>query len=202
MLKNNKTKYAIITALIVAAGFIYLFTFPGKNRNIDNDFVETGTLENMQNDSVNAANEAVTSATAQEAYVYVSGYVKSPGVYKVAGNSRVVDAIEAAGGFLKEADTSLINLARVLKDGEHIHIYSVQDNIKPDAIEENAGLININTATKEQLITLPGIGTSKAEGIIAYRDKNGSFNSCEDIMKVAGIKESAYEKIKALICVE
>ena len=201
MLKNNKIKYAIITALVVVAGFVYLFSFLEKNLTMDNALVEAGTLENMK-DCATVANEDASSTTVEEAYVYVSGYVKAPGVYKVAGNSRVVDAIEAAGGFLKEADTNLINLARAIKDGEHIHIYSVQDNIKPEAIEENAGLVNINTATKEQLTTLPGIGSSKAEGIIAYRDKNGSFNSCEDIMKVTGIKEAAYEKIKALICVE
>lgn len=199
MLKNNKTKYAIIIALVVMAGFVYLFAFLEKNRTTEDTMIETGTLENMQDCT---ADEYEASTTVEEAYVYVSGCVKVPGVYKVAGNSRVVDAIEAAGGFLKEADTSLINLARALKDGEHIHIYSVQDNIKPESVEENASLININTATKEQLTTLPGIGSSKAEGIIAYRDKNGCFNSCEDIMKVTGIKEAAYEKIKALICVE
>lgn len=168
MLKNNKTKYAIIIALVVVAGFVYLFAFLEKNRTTEDTMIETGTLENMQDCT---ADEYEASTTVEEAYVYVSGCVKVPGVYKVAGNSRVVDAIEAAGGFLKEADTSLINLARALKDGEHIHIYSVQDNIKPESVEKNASLININTATKEQLTTLPGIGSSKAEGIIAYRDK-------------------------------
>lgn len=208
MLRNKKIKYAIIVLSVIVAGFVYLFTVNHKSNMSDDDYFVEGTIQNIQDESADTSggNELFTTAN-ENIYVYVSGYVKTPGVYEVAKESRVVTAIEAAGGFLDEADTSLINLARIVEDGEHIHIYSVNDNVKPQIGEikngesEN-GLININTATKDMLITLPGIGSSKAESIIAYRDKNGRFSSCEDIMNVAGIKESAYEKIKDLICVE
>lgn len=202
MLKNNKIRYAVIIAVVAVAGVMYLITVYNSKNPIYDDisgkelYEDEAVSENILPDTYSGED------LEKNIYVYISGCVKTPGVYEVPEGSRVIAVAEAAGGLLEEADDSLINLARVVEDGEHIHIYSVNDQVSEEQKEAVSGMININTATKDMLMKLPGIGESKADGIIAYRDKNGKFTSCEDIMKVSGIKESAYEKIKEMICVE
>ena len=120
--------------------------------------------------------------------------------------SRVYEAIEAAGGATKNAKLELLNLALILKDGDKIYIPDIDDTDEPySGVTGSNGidvLVNINTASKDELMTLPGIGEAKALAIIGYREDNGSFSDVEDIMKVSGIKESAFSKIKDLICVK
>jgi competence protein ComEA len=117
--------------------------------------------------------------------------------------SRVNDAIQAAGGFTTEADASLLNLARYLQDGEHILVPSVNSPSAPDS--DRSGIIplsnqvDINSATLEQLDTLPEIGPITAQQIIDYRLNHGPFSSIEDIMKVSGIGQGIFDKIKDLI---
>ena len=138
--------------------------------------------------------------------VHICGWVAAPGVYGVPEGSRVYEVIELAGGFLPEAAESYLNLAQIVSDGQKLVVPSV-DEVESDrygqiADDAENGLVNINTADKERLMTLPGIGQSRAEAIIAWREQNGSFQTPEDIMQVSGIKEAAYEKIKRLITVE
>lgn len=136
------------------------------------------------------------------AVVYVCGAVSYPGVYEICENSRVSDAVAAAGGFVSEADTESVNLAAVIEDGVKIRIpykgeaSSPSDNTSEISSGTDAGKININKATKEQLMTLSGVGESKADAIIKYRDTNGPFKSVEDIMNIEGIKEGVFNKIK------
>ena len=108
--------------------------------------------------------------------------------------------IELAGGADDSADMSLVNLAEPVNDGERIYIPSYGEDI-PVMEEETKGLININKATAEELMTLPGIGSSRAADIVSYRTDNGRFQTIEDIMKVSGIKEAAFNKIRNYICV-
>ena len=138
--------------------------------------------------------------------VHICGWVAAPGVYGVPEGSRVYEVIDLAGGFLPEAAESYLNLAQVVSDGQKLVVPSV-DEIRADPYglsvgEGESSLININTADKTRLMTLPGIGQSRAEAIIAWREQNGSFQTPEEIMQVSGIKEAAYEKIKRLITVE
>ena len=108
-----------------------------------------------------------------------------------------VKAIEMAGGFLVNAATSEINQAERLEDAMKIYVPTVEEMAQLQL--GGGGKVNINTASKEVLMTLPGIGESKAESIIQYRKENGSFKKAEEIMQISGIKESLYSKIKDLI---
>ena len=129
-------------------------------------------------------------------YVDIKGAIKKPGVYKLEENSRIIDAINISGGLLKTANTTYTNLSKILNDSEVIKIYK---NEEVKTIENK--LININTASLEQLQTLNGIGESKAKSIVEYRTTNGNFKSIEEIKNVSGISESLYEKIKDSITI-
>jgi competence protein ComEA len=143
--------------------------------------------------------ETQTSQT-EKVYVYVCGCVNAPGVYAAGTSSRVYELIEMAGGFSEEADGSALNLADTVKDGQKILVPSLNSSDE-QSLSAGSGLVNLNTADKQQLMTLPGIGESKADSIIAYRNNNGAFNNIEEIKNISGIKDAAYEKIKDLICV-
>ncbi len=132
-------------------------------------------------------------------YVHVCGAVNSEGVYELPRGSRVFEAIEAAGGFREDAATTEVNQAELLEDEARIYVPTVQE-IQQGTSSKN-GKININKATKEELMTLPGVGASRAESIVQYRKEQGAFKKIEDIMKIAGIKEALFEKIKELISV-
>lgn len=141
-------------------------------------------------------------------YVYVCGAVKAPGVYPLPQGSRVYEAVELAGGLTEEAGDTAVNQAEPVTDGQMIRV--------PTAEEVNSGLadrtvsrepetdgrVDLNTASASELMELPGIGQSKADGIIDYREKNGGFQSPEDLMKVDGIKEGVYNRIKERIKVK
>ena len=136
-------------------------------------------------------------------YVHICGEVNNPGVYELAEGSRIFEAVEAAGGFTEAAAQASLNLAQVISDEEQIVILT-QDEAEEKARlerEQAAGIVNLNTASKEQLMTLPGIGESRAEDILRYRQESGGFQAIEEIMNVPGIKESAYLKIKDSITV-
>lgn len=161
-------------------------------------------------------------APVQKIIVHVCGAVVSPGVYELNEGSRIIDAVNRADGLLITAASDYVNLAAVVSDGEKIWIPTVEE-VKELAQNPNAfsgitaatgnasvrealqaadtGKVNINTADKELLCTLPGIGDTRAESIIAYRENSGGFSCIEDIMKVSGIKENSFQKIKEYIVV-
>ncbi len=152
-----------------------------------------------------------------EVVVFVCGAVKNPGVYTFPKDTRIDEAIKEAGGFLENADRTYVNLAAKLTDGTKLVIPTLEeasDKEKVSGIESfdkevvSAGdsgqyskLVNINTASAEELKTLPGIGDGIAGRIVKYRDENGSFKTKEDIMKVSGIKEKLFSKISDHITV-
>ena len=136
--------------------------------------------------------------------VYVCGAVVNPGVVEIPQGSRVEDALKAAGGFGADAGQEAVNLADWVSDGQKLYFPTADEAPEEGQTQADAaaGLININTADEAALCTLPGIGESRARDIIAYREANGRFESCEDIMKVSGIKTAAYEKIRDKITVK
>ena len=139
-------------------------------------------------------------------YVYVCGQVQTPGVYELAEGDRVYQAIDAAGGILSQGDATCLNLAEALRDGQKIYVPSYEEAAEwSETIsvteQTEAGKVNINQASKETLMTLSGIGESKADAIIRYRDEQGSFHSIEELMNVPGIKEGTYLKIKDRISI-
>lgn len=137
--------------------------------------------------------------------VYVGGAVSDSGVYLLPQGSRLYEAIEAAGGMTEDADPYYLNQAKILEDAEQIIVLTTQEvqerkeQIRQQA--EEAGLVNINTADVSQLMQLNGIGQSRAEAIVAYREQCGRFTQIEDIQQVTGIKAGLYEKIKDKITV-
>lgn len=135
-------------------------------------------------------------------YVYVCGEVVSPGVYTVDPGTRVYEVLEMAGGVTENAAAGAVNLVNILEDGQKLYFPSNEEyEAGWSEATEGTALININTASKEELMKLAGIGEAKALAIIAYRQKNGAFTCTEDIMKVSGIKEAAYSLIKDRITV-
>lgn len=143
-------------------------------------------------------------AKEQTLVVYVCGEVLSPGVYELPKESRIVAAIEAAGGFTLDAATEVVNLAKPLEDGMQITIPSTEEAEAVALFQSRhaEGFVNINSASVEELCTLPGIGEAKAETIIRYRKEHGLFQNTEELRKVTGIGENLYLQIKDKIYIE
>lgn len=154
----------------------------------------------------------------QDIFVDICGAVTKPGVYRMPPDSRVYEAVEAAGGLLPEAAGNRVNQAQPLSDGQQIYVPTKEEAEKAGAVPaegafpeikagENSpvsenGKVNLNTADAAALQTLSGIGESKAQAILAYREEHGGFSSIEELMDVPGIKENTFLKIKEKIAVE
>lgn len=150
-----------------------------------------------------------------ELVVYVCGQVANPGVYEFPPGSRIGDAIERAGGFGPDAATDALNLAQSLQDEQQVYVPSSDESQVPESSSQNGpvssanagvsgqsdALVNINTASAAELISLPGVGEATAAKIIASRDNEGPFQAIEDLKRVSGIGDKKYEALKDLICV-
>jgi competence protein ComEA len=154
--------------------------------------------------------ELLPSPTPEPIVVYVSGAVKRPGVYKLPNDSRLVDAVQLAGGFLDDADIAQVNLANKVADGEQIVIPGGGKVPTPQLTIGGNGLlftptppagqlVNLNTASAEELDLLPGIGPTAAQKIVEYRTANGPFTRLEDLLKVPGIGPSTLDGIRGLV---
>ncbi|MBR2840409.1 MAG: helix-hairpin-helix domain-containing protein [Bacilli bacterium] len=217
-MKKYKSKiFAVVFIIFILLAVGYVFS-DEKEEVVEETVIE----EKKKTDKEEKKEEKVI--------VDIKGQVVNPGVYELSNKNNVNDAISAAGGLTEFSDTSNINLSKKLSDEMVIIIYSKEDIRKMkesksenekivcppvnDAciidedesaiLEEESddiGLININSASKEELMTLEGVGESKADAIIKYREKNGIFKTIEDIKNVSGIGEKAFEKIKDSITV-
>ena len=241
MLKFLKKYKYIITIIFVISTIITIII--AKNNLVmaseGSSYLVTDDLITKEEESTDENNDNEKENNNQTMYVALKGAVQNPGVYPIEENNRVIDIIGAAGGLTENADLSVTNQARLLKDQDIIIIYtkgevanceqkatdseqtqesncsiykpdinidecptpfSEEDNSNLDEQEPNTNeaniKININTATLEELTTLDGIGTTKAEAIINYRTEHGKFTNIEDLKNVSGIGESTYEKIK------
>ncbi|ADL05794.1 helix-hairpin-helix domain-containing protein [Lacrimispora saccharolytica] len=159
-------------------------------------------------DSLESAGEII----ALPFYVHICGEVVSPGVYELQEGSRVFQAIEKAGGFTDQAEAEYLNMAERVFDGMKIQVLNKEEaeaartrgELSLPAAASSKALktkVNLNTATKEELMTLRGIGEAKADDILKYRESRGGFQKIEDIMKISGIKDAAFQKIKEDISV-
>ena len=162
---------------------------PGDGRDPDEGHDEAGEGED------NDAKETV--------FVYVCGAVNTPGVYELGKDARVFEAVELAGGLTADASAESVNQARTVTDGEQIYVLTREEAetqgtgvIDSTVTEGTDKKVNINTAGKEELMTLTGIGEAKAQSILDYREEHGRFGSIEDLMQIEGIKEGVFNKIK------
>ena len=173
--------------------------------------------EEKQTESVETQPEPTEMPT--KIFVDVCGAVVNPGVYEMEGDSRIFQAIEAAGGFLPEAATRLVNQAQPVSDGQQIYVPTQEEAEAGDypmpegsssTVRSSGGsmdegvsdTVNINTADAAALKTLTGIGDAKAQAILSYREEHGAFSTVEEIMQVPGIKESTFSAIKDKIAVK
>ena len=159
-------------------------------------FIISGRTEEVA--AIERPAEMTFAEISPDIIVDVAGGVLHPGVYTLPTNSRVVDAIKAAGGLAKGADASDVNQARLLKDGEQIFIYS-KSGTPGGAVRRASGPISINRASAKEFESLQGIGPVLAKRIVSYRKENGPFTTVEDLLNVPGIGESTFTKFKSKI---
>ncbi len=217
--KNNEIRRKTVRPALLALAAAFLTGLSGCGRT-ENVWLETESISTEKTEAFTDA-ESVWRDTADSAdnepdtaiWVHVCGAVSVPGVYELPSGSRIYEAIEAAGGMAEGAAADYLNMAGTLLDGDKVAVpflselplgeqyggAAAQSGGDPGAPDD--GLIDINHAEKELLMTLPGIGEAKAEAVIAYREAHGAFKRPEDIMQVSGIKESAYERLKDKITV-
>lgn len=184
---------AFMCSLVLIIGGLFYFN---QNKTEDYSGVSFSNISNETNNK----DEKAEDKHDEKIFVDVKGAVKHPGVFETTKDKRVKDLIEEAGGLLDDADTSTLNLSQKVKD--QMVIYVLKHGEKPKQISDggssssNTDVININTANKEQLMKISGVGKTKAEAIISYREKNGDFKKKEDITKVRGIGKATFDKIK------
>lgn len=206
---KKKLFIALIVAFAILSGLWYAFFYKG----------DIGRSETSSETPVTKVPSPIPTVTPKlYIEVHMCGSVNLPGVVRVEEGSRVITALEEAGGFSEEADREYLNLARFLKDGERIYVPSLEetsvlshkDRIAGIGIDDGSGenddqketKVNINKAEVKELTLLPGIGESRAKDIIAYRNKVGAFEKKEDIKNVSGIGDSLYSRIEEFICIE
>ena len=202
-----------------------------QNREAESNAADTDQNRKAEPSAGSTDRTELSDASSEEAktlVVHICGAVSAPGVYELPAGSRIIDAVEAGGGFLPEADEACCNLAEEIVDGCQIYIMTKSESCADGQTEKKAGiqtspdsdmqttdrnvrsnsapalengLVNLNTADVAALMTLPGIGESRAKAIISYREQHGAFTKIEDIMKISGIKQAAFSKIKDKITV-
>ena len=202
-----------------------------QNREAESNAGDTDQDRKAEPSAGSTDRTELSDASSEEAktlVVHICGAVSAPGVYELPAGSRIIDAVEAGGGFLPEADEACCNLAEEIVDGCQIYIMTKSESCAEGQTEKKAGiqtspdsdmqttdrnvrsnsttalengLVNLNTADVAALMTLPGIGESRAKAIISYREQHGAFAKIEDIMKISGIKQAAFSKIKDKITV-
>lgn len=211
---KNKKLILIAMAIIFCVGIISFIYFYNQNDTYTGAEIitEQSTLENNDTQTKDSKEEEKQQEEPEEIYIHITGEIKNEGVITLKKGSRIIDAIEKAGGVTENADLSKINLVYILSDGQKLVIPKQNANNNEPTITSEGGTniiqsevndkskkININTATQTELETITGVGPSLAGKIIEYRKKNGKFKSKEDVKNVTGIGESKYETIKELI---
>ena len=222
-MKYQKAKITVIVLCVFVSGICYSYSRIQKSRTAVDALPEITVLENIsagtrfsmeespaeqnsdspgshENDDQGSGFGSTEDVSLLPCYVHICGEVVSPGVYELPEESRVFQAVEKAGGFTPDAAAESLNMAERIRDGMKIVVLSREEarlaKENPADFSQGKSQVNLNTAAKEELMTLKGIGESRAEDIIRYRDSHGGFKRIEDIMKVSGIKDAAFQKIK------
>lgn len=203
LLKRNISIIIMIILILIIGIVLYLK---------EEDTHDVQNIFEQNENNINEVENVVTEETKQIA-VHITGEVKKSGVIYLKEGSRIIDAVDKAGGTTKNADLSKINLAYVLQDGQKVYIPNKKEQVN-EYISEDSGSnistktdssirkkININTANKEELQSISGVGPALAEKIVAYRNSNGKFKKIEDLKNVNGIGENKYKNIKDSICI-
>ncbi|WP_374965853.1 helix-hairpin-helix domain-containing protein [Lysinibacillus sp. RS5] len=205
-------KSMLLPGILVIGGLCYFFFSSSDSSPPQEELIETiQPIEQLE------IKEPVDEAVIQQVFVDIKGAVLYPGVYELQPDQRIIDAVQLAGGYTQDANTQLINHAQKVQD--EMVIYIPREGEKLDEITSNMltmptsgtsqgnnGMedqkVNLNKADEAALTTLSGIGPSKAQSIISYREENGGFKTIEDLKKVTGIGEKTYEKLKDSITVK
>lgn len=223
---NLSKKQKIILSIVISIIFVLVLIYVYQNLYEEDTEIILTNEENVLDAETNEivdSNEEISSQNNRESeetvVVHVIGEVNNPGVVTLPEGSRIIDAINMAGGKTEEADLSKINLAYIVEDGTQIYIPRINEDLNQvNLISDGAGVgvvitdsnveenevdskVNINTASKEKLETLPGVGETTAQKIIDYREANGKFKTIEDIKNVSGIGDAKYESLKDKITV-
>ena len=200
--KEKWESWSLSAKAALIGGILLILVGMGSLFSKKEESVEETTVVEM---TVLAEKTEVSTTQETVIFVDIKGAVKNPGVYQMKVGDRVKDALDAAGGLTDEADSQKVNLAKRLEDQMVIVVPKVGEEAeeipsgetRKEATKE--GKVNINTATVEELKTLKGVGEKKAEAIIEYRKKNGSFKTKEDLMKVRGIGKKLFESFEERI---
>lgn len=195
-----------------------------EEESADNGTDSMGETGKESEDGVSESEDRKTEPDEKVSFIYVDicGAVNAPGVYQLPAGSRVFQVIQMAGGFSEQAAADWVNQAGILEDGQQLRILTVeearaqkesgavhgtaeqsgQQSGSDNGTEQSSGKVNINTADIAGLMTLEGIGKTRAEAIISYRESHGGFSAAEDLMQVEGIKEKTFEKLKDKITID
>jgi competence protein ComEA len=190
--KKERLLMLILLIGILLAGSVYLY---GGKPNAE----KTVPLTTEQASVPPGQQQAVGSIK-----VHVKGEVNRPGVYQIPADSRVVDAVEAAGGAKPSADIHALNLAAALRDGAEVTVpmSGAAEQQRAAAAKQHAGKLNLNTATADELDKLPGIGSTRAQAIVEYRNSNGRFLQVDDLKNVPGFGVKLVEQVRESVYVE
>jgi len=210
MLQSLWQKYKksmLIPSILVISGLLFYFYFS----NSDSSHPQEELIETIQPiEEINLI-ESAEEAVQQQVFVDIKGAVMYPGVYELQSDQRIIDAVQLAGGYMENADTQYVNHAQKVQDemviyipikGEQLGDVSTNLLMLPTESQNKEQKININLADVETLTTLPGIGPSKAQSILSYREENGRFSTIDDLRNVSGIGDKTFEKLKDSITVK
>ena len=215
-LLGHKAVVVAILVVIAAASGLAMASFSSRSSGVSFEHSDEASASDVRGSGDASPDDEASakSFSAAEVYVDVDGAVVRPGVYRLKDGARVSQAIDAAGGLAAEADVTGLNRASKITDGQKIYVPTVGEQQAAAAVggaESSAAttpgagssswLVNINTASAAELQTLSGIGPSMAQSIIDERTQNGAFASVDDLMRVSGIGEKKFAKIKDCICV-
>ncbi|MGG3480385.1 helix-hairpin-helix domain-containing protein [Peribacillus frigoritolerans] len=206
-----KRKMTMITvAMAFVAGGIYFFSQQGEDPADTEDIFSVTAKEAEMEQSVNES-----AAEPEIIKVDVKGAVKSPGIFTAQAGDRVIDLISSAGSFTEKADTDKVNFAQIIEDQMVIYVPEIGEEDKGNleniqvgtsgaAVTKgtSGGLVNLNTATQEDLQTLTGIGPSKADAILEYRETVGKFKEVDELKQVTGIGDKTFERLRDSISVK
>lgn len=205
-IKENKLVVGLVLAIVVLAGALFLNLANGNGRSAKSQ-ANFPSMASTSQTSQGSTSSASSSEKSGVIVVDVKGAVKKEGVYELPAGSRVTDAIEKAGGFTDKANKKSVNLAQKLEDQAVVYVAAQGEDVEEvtgpgsssggisDSNRSSHAKVNLNTASKEELQTISGIGEKRAQNIIDYREEHGGFKSVEELKNISGIGDKTYEKI-------